>query len=224
MNCLRSQFELRFTPILGFEQSIAKLTAPIQKIGAELLYNEINSGKYVLVFNSEAYIIDIRNDRMVFVSSKSLDTFTNTSGPFFHFLNTFEKLKLMDGYIGLSHSLLAEWYVHTNSKTFEQNMEEFRSTYFNNEVNKSFKGIEDINISIESKADGYNTKYTFGPFNNNTDVEKHNLKFILNNSETFDYNGLLSQSVITSNNTEVDINIVRGMISTSKNIRKLITI
>jgi hypothetical protein len=225
MNCLRSQFELRFTPIMGFDGSIAKITAPLQKIGAELLYNEINNGKYVLVFSDDSYLIDIRNDRMVFVSSKDLVNFTNPSGPFFHFLNAFERLKLMDGYIGLTHSLLAEWHVIEHNSNFDTNKDAFISSFFTPKITDTFKQPGDINIAVESHIKGFNTKFTFGPFNKETDIEKHNLKFILNNdSSNFNLNGLLCQSVITNSNTESEIELVRNMIEVSKNVRKSIKI
>jgi hypothetical protein len=154
------------------------------------------------------------------MTSSDINHYTTTTGPFNHFINAYDKIKEMEGFVIGTSMLYAEWMLLENENDFEENRNLFANRYFDSKI--ASKSTSDIAITFDFQDGTLGSKVTTGPFNPKTDIEKYKLKtpFTVADSSFEGLNGILFQSVISDTIPSISIEKVRELIQGSQKVIK----
>jgi len=220
---LKTQFEVRFTNILAFDEIYKAVISPFIH-GSEFTIDVDTpySHKIILTFRPERYFIDCRWDRLILVAEGPRSDLKTQQGPFFKFFEIYKCFqhhfvhKAMNAY-------LAEWNLIDSESNYT--VQNFTDTFFTEKLNYSLPDLpdKDSSITLEFGTDKQKLIYTFGPFNYKKDVKNYNLNVVTKSGveEYKKYNGILVQAIYNQPTESVDMDTYRTL---SKSISNKIAI
>lgn len=176
---LKTQFEIRYTPLLDFNPVYKSIVAPYLKLcdftlDGTATYDE----KIVLHFKKEKYQIDIRWDRIICVAEGPRADLRKTQGPLFAFFDILDKLRLSPSFGILNNCVLSEVnFKEGGGKTFQEVKENFKEKYLKSESYINVEGFEDdCGVTLSYFYPPSKTlKIAYGPFNPEKDYSEMKL-------------------------------------------------
>lgn len=218
---LKTQFEIRYTPILNFQEVYRRILSPYLRIAKFNIFNQNQINEYIiLLFEEDAYQIDCRFDRIVFVSEGTRDDLKKSSGPFFLFFEILQKIKESSSFGKFTNALLAEWNLKTTEKNKDEVVKTFAEKFLKEPINFNLESYpeKDYKVTLEFKNRKDELRYEFGPFQYEKDV----LNYQLNSVSKKDMNTFKNMNGLLINATYFE-NIGDPQFSTYKSFSKVIS-
>jgi hypothetical protein len=215
MTTLKIQVEARFKPILNFFDVYKPIVAPHLKTATG--YNIGNQGTYdesiLIHYKEENYAIDIRQDRLIFITESRQEKLFEPSGQMFHFFKILEEISKVNTFVCFGSIVLAEWILFESEKTPEIVANEFKEKNIPNAIG-SFHDmvIDDYSITQTFNGKTNSFKLVYGPFKR-TDVTTYELDNLSKDkTESLkSKNGILSQSILVEKTETIDLEIMKKM-------------
>jgi hypothetical protein len=179
-----------------------------------------------LIFKDERCKIDTRWDRIIFTSQGERDDIGQASGPLYYFFEILAKISKLNSFGKFINVVLAQWRLLPIAKDRLEIVKDFQKQKLSDVSNQSgyLDGyqLNDLAIVYEFKSDKKIASLRYGPFNSDTDPQKHNLlTFKSDEEELKKENGLLSESLFFEECTAIDIDVFKRL---NKNLEKLFKI
>ena len=180
MEFAKIQFELRFSPILNFSTIYREIISPFLKLASGFQINNQGGGNegIMLLFQEDYFQIDCRWDRLILISEGDTSRFTDKNSSIKYFFELFETFNKLNSFGKLTHYILLVNGINLQEATSDKIIAEFESNYLNKQSIKNIisgNKVDDIMITLEFKNSSENISLSFGPFSENTDVEKRSL-------------------------------------------------
>ena len=178
---LKTQFEVRYTPILNFQEVYRRILSPYLRIAKFNIFNQNQINEYiVLQFEEDSYHIDCRFDRMVFVSEGVREDLKKSSGPLFIYFEILEQIKQSSSFGKINNALLAEFNLRTLELTNKELLANFSQKFLTESASFNLADFpeKDYKLSIDFKNNDNELKYEFGPFHYEKDVFNYNLNAV----------------------------------------------
>jgi hypothetical protein len=220
MKIFKTQFEIRFSPIINFPAVYRDIVAPYLKSCEYHIVNE-NSNQEVItmIYTSSNYMYDLRWDRFIFISEGDRSDLIEPQGPLFVYFEILKTLVKHKNFGEIRNAILLDFLLQEYKKEFHEIAEKFVDIYFTKEVPVEFKSFDkDMAITLAFEKEKKELRVTYGPFNNETDLEKFGLSPLgkIKNETLKNLNGLLIQFVYYEPLNAVDLNIFRRFIETRR--------
>lgn len=179
MKNLKTQFEIRYSTILNFENEYKAIISPYLKF-CEFNINNIDSLEefIVLTFKSEKYTIDCRWDRIILLAEGDREDLKKQQGPFFTFFEIFNKFKDLPTFGKVQNILLAEWNLIEFDHELADLKDKFRKDYLSNKSFSISREFENEDFSVTYTFGDTREKFqrvTFGPYIPDKDIPNYNL-------------------------------------------------
>ena len=205
---LKTQFEVRYTPILNFPEVYKRIFTPYLRLAKFNIFNQNQITEYIiLMFENEGYQIDCRFDRIIFVSEGVREDLKKSTGPFLFFFEILQKIKDFGSFGKINNALLSEWNLkETVGKNNDEIVNDFSKKFLT--LNTSFNIQEfpdkDYKLTLEFKNKDKQLRYEFGPFQYEKDVEGFQLNQITKKeiSNYKNYKGLLINATYFENTSD----------------------
>jgi hypothetical protein len=160
---IKTQFEIRFTPILNFDNVVPEIVSPYQRL-ATLQTHEYG---FKLSFE-EGYYLEIRNNNLIFYCKGDVEKPETTLKYFFEL---YEKITKLKSYGKTDNVLLAKYALLESDENEETIVKKFRKDYFSEKI--PTKGtLDDIGIVLESTYESKLLKTDFGIFKALKDMQR----------------------------------------------------
>lgn len=171
-----TQFEIRFTHILNFNQIIREILSPYLRMSSS--FNFSNQGRFEesirINFEDDLYSIDCRWDRLVFLCEDEPSRFSKQNSTFKLFWEILEKLTQIATFGALRHSLFVSHEINILDITQDEILKKVKEKFFTSEIDKVMKDPDELAITLEKGSFSKQTTITFGPYSN-ADNKKYNL-------------------------------------------------
>ncbi|HVX28442.1 MAG TPA: hypothetical protein VHB70_18990 [Parafilimonas sp.] len=219
------QLEIRFTSILDFRLHFKTIVSPYLKLFEFQIQNGDTYQERISLFSrDEGYFIDLRMDRMLLVSENRLHNFFEPSGPMYHFLKIFDKVKALESFNEMSLMLFAQWGVILKEGNDEKIQSNFIEKYFK-EVPKPIDAtLKDIGIQIDYVIKDEEVKLKAGPFVPEKDIKNFQLNSIASDKPQ-DYSGttgLFYEIISTKKANDTDLASFKKMDKTCTDLLRKI--
>jgi hypothetical protein len=192
------QYEIRYTPILGFVQYYKEIVAKYLALDG-VKPNITNFGMFdehiVLVFSS-SYHIDFRLDRLIFRYEGDYKAIYNSSGPTKFFFDILEDVKKLKVFGKVNQTTIQVKAVETLSFDNETIVEKFKSKFLKESIN-SILVATDIAVTIDRSEGSKYSNLVFGPFEKK-DIIKQGISPLKSEfNKDLNDNGLMSSYTFT---------------------------
>lgn len=232
MKNFRTQFEIRYFPIIAFREHYKELIAPFITKTIFTINNNGNPDEYItFTRKDQSTLIDVRWDRIVILIEGENSLLLDNQGPLFTMHQILEKIKKMPTFVTINASLYDRAVlIQKDGLSLPQVKREFAEKYLRNFEDYNVGG-EDTEIAIVENVAVDGSKdiafaRTFGPFNFNNDVTNYRLSPIHNNPgiKFKDFTGLLVTATYTRklNTVEVLSGFKQSNDYFEENVRKIL--
>lgn len=221
---LKTQIEVRFANILLFRDFYRPLVKKYQEEIKLFINNagqEYNEGVQ-MIFDEKGFAIDLRWDRVIFVTYQWPSNMLSTSGPLFDFLEIVKNIEKETNLIAL---ILAEW----NLLPIDRSENEYAAKDFlgreikrllphSNKINE-----EDAIVQVNYKGDECSMKVNYGPFRRDRDLkqmEAMSIPFTLPQMEVKDLKGVMTYITISEKIKHLKIDQIKMLNKDVDNILK----
>jgi hypothetical protein len=213
---LKTQFEVRFTPLLNFNEVYKPLLSPFLRFYQLTINNGPIADQVILLSKDTSHTIEVRWDNIIFKANTKADL-KHSNGDFFHYFDILTKLKEANGFHSITSVLLAEWIIKEHGTSFESSLDAFNKRFFTQETVFSLDKYDkkDSSIVLTYASDANNLKYTFGPFDATKDGQNFRLTEISQTpiedlKELKKYNGLFIEAVYNENRNTANFSTYKG--------------
>lgn len=222
---IKSELQIHFNTIVDLSNYIRTIVSPYSKIAQKIEFDNISRPSERVKINipeSNTLIILDWNILAIINLGKTKELDKN-SGPFKFLYNIYSEIEQKPYFYGVKQTKLLLWdLIETEQGEFDN----FRRKY----VSKEFRlpdYADDLSITIEGKNKKKNYDYNigFGPFKDETDIEKHNLHLFGKNIipvEKMKGKSCLLNSNFTSHNSKFHIKQVSEMMELKEELTKSI--
>lgn len=177
------QFEIRYSPILGFSEIIRKVLNPFLPLTTAVKIENENriSEKYILTFENQLYSIFASWDRLIFRFEGDVKSLVEKNSIIEEpFLNIFQRLSQDENFGVIKNCLSHILFINIFNKDLsrEDITRNFLKQYFNsNFIQGELKEPTDLAIVYENRSPNSQVKLTFGPYFGLEELEKRNISF-----------------------------------------------
>lgn len=171
-----TQFEVRFTQILNFNQVIRETLSPYLRMSSS--FNFANQGQFEesirINFEEDRYSIDCRWDRIVFLSEGNPEIFSKQNSVMKIFWEIVEKLTQVSTFGALRNCLFVSFEINILDLNQTEILKMIKDKFFTQEIENIMKGPTELAIILEKVSSTKQTTVTFGPYSK-SDNKKYNL-------------------------------------------------
>ena len=176
LQCLKFQFEVRYTHILNFSSIIKDILGPYLKLASSFSISNqgVAEESYRLDFEEDSFWVDFRWDRMIFLSERNIDRFKHDNSQVQIFFDIAEKLKQKETFGVISHYILLADLLKVIDRPFQEIKGEIKTEYLTTNTDKIINEPDDLAITLQKNDRNKDITITFGPFAKN-DIEARKL-------------------------------------------------
>lgn len=218
-----TQFEVRFTQILNFNQIIREILSPYLRMSST--FNFFNQGRFEesikLNFEEDQYSIDCRWDRIVFYCENDPNRFAQQNSTMKIFWEILEKLTSIPTFGALRNFVFLNYEINILDKQPLEILKNFKSKFFTNEIDRIMKEPNEIAVILEKTTSNKVTAITFGPYSN-ADNKKYNFFPFKGEKvqEVQDKFGTLLKIQVSDQITKIDTELFKKLLEEQKDFSK----
>lgn len=223
------QFEIRYTPILNFEQVYRGILSPyLALVSAFKIINERTSSEGLLLyFENEQFQIDVRWDRIVVLFEGNLEKLFEKNSQIKYFFDIYEQLYNLNSFGKVSNYIALSYYVKIEDKIYSKIIDAFKERYLSKDSSFNVLKAEtsnDVAMILNFEKEGNDINWTFGPFEFERDKDKHKL-FPFQTAIMEEYVGkvgMMSEVKMVKNIKTIDLSIMKNVFDESYKLHKSI--
>lgn len=176
---LRTQFEIRYTPILDFSSRIRPIVSPYLRLAQKYAVdNRDQIDEYIrLIFSEENFIISFHWDRIVInTEGEFSNIFSTNSTANEIFFSVFNQILEFDSFGKISYYVFETFFVRLVGLEKEQVIRNFKDAFLRDSMSEFSSDLpEDIEIRITKKDGNKVHRIHSGPYMNTDDIKAYNL-------------------------------------------------
>lgn len=216
MKTLKVQLEVRYKPLINFNEVYTKFVVPHLRLATEYRLHDkgTTDENLTIIYRDEGVVINFRNDRLAFIIDDKQENFFSANGPLYHFLGILDKLKVADEFIKIDNIMISEWSLFEIDKSFNDILSSFKNKNFHSASAITFDSlpIDDTSITINFKGAKEVCRIIYGPYNAKEDISIHSLVSPRRNSKYFEeFKGVLSQAIVFEQTDICDLETFRKL-------------
>jgi len=217
MTNLKTHFELRYTPILDFNNVYKPIVSPFLKLGQFSIESAGSFEERIgLIFKNEKYQLDIRWDRMIFIAEGPRQDLKKTQGPLFMFFDILSKIRDSPSFGTINNCLLSEINLkEVKGDNFNEIKENFKNKYLSSTATFNLPGFEeDVAVTLQfADQTGKTFKLSYGPFYPEKNYADMKLVPITNTPPPGykELNGLLLDCLYFETTSDVNMEVFKRM-------------
>lgn len=171
-----TQFEVRYTHILNFNQIIRETLSPYLRMTTS--FNFANQGRFEeslrINFEEEYYSIDCRWDRLIFVCEGDPNRFSRSGSTIKIFWEILQRLTELSTFGALRQSLFVSHEINLIDFTYSEILQKLKDKFLTKETERIMSEPNEMAIILEKGSKAKQITITFGPYTN-ADNKKYSL-------------------------------------------------
>lgn len=213
MKSLKTQVEVKYTTLLNYSSVVRPLVSSLLSRANINITNIDTSNEIISLSFNDGFDLEIRWDRLVFVTRSDFSNLIHSNGP----LKTFFDLLVAiienpsNSFGKITNFIFAKWDLLENNENFETNLRVFNEGLVGSESPLPKDTVlSDIGTIVRFSEGNYRGEIVFGPYNAKNDINEHRLydNVSVEHNEYLDStNGYLLRSVVS---IESNITTVSG--------------
>jgi hypothetical protein len=211
---IKTQIVFSYEAILNFSSFGRKLMTKYSRFANQRKIENTGAPaeRVILVFGDERYYMDCNWERISFVAQGSRESFRKENGKTRFFFDLLGRIAGLSDFTEFKNMTISCSDLAEKPDEGTYRLDDFTSYYLSSEALEAEGELEDVLLVLESTSGSYTVNHSFGPFNPESDIKKHDLLVFKGpdmqlRDRLEEANGLLSKAEIIYEG--VDMNLDR---------------
>lgn len=225
VQCLKFQFEIRYTHILNFSTVIKEIISPFLKLASSFSIGNQGTPEesYRLDFEGDSFWIDCRWDRMIFLSERNIDRFKDENSPVQFFFKIAEKLTKRETFGVFTNYVLSVDFLKVLDDQFGKIKDDIKAKYLTSQTDDIIMNPDDIAITLQKNNKNKDITLSFGPFSQNDINERKLIPFKSPElTSAASSSGILLEIKIFEKTGEINFHLFKELLTLVNDYSKLI--